>query len=327
LLALPPLPEQMLAALFADVPVEIVIPSQRTVAAMLAAAATTDIVLGDWTAGLPVSAELVSAAPRLSFVQQPSAGVDSIDLDACAAAGIPVANVGGANAVSVAEWCLGATFAVLRSLAYADREVRAGGWPQIEIANRGGGDLAGRRVGIVGMGRIGKEAASRYVALGCDVAYWSRTRRDDGEASGGARWLPLDDLLAHSDVLVVVIALAAATKGLLGAEQIAALPPGALLVNAARGGIVDEAALLAAVRSGALGGAALDVFATEPLPADSPLREEERILLSPHAAGATPQSYGRLVNAIVANVRRAVSGEPVLDVVNGLDPLVSRRGA
>jgi D-3-phosphoglycerate dehydrogenase len=232
LLALPPLPERMLAALFADVPVEIVIPPERTLAAMLAAAATADIVLGDWTAGLPVSAELVSAAPRLCFVQQPSAGVDAIDLDACAAAGIPVANVGGANAVSVAEWCVGATFAVLRSLAYADREVRAGGWPQIEIANRGGGDLAGRRVGIVGMGRIGREAASRYVALGCDVAYWSRTRRV-GESSGGARWLPLDELLAHADVLVVVIALAAGTRGLIGAEQIAALPPGAFLVNAA----------------------------------------------------------------------------------------------
>ena len=142
---------------------------------------------------LRVDADLVSAAPRLAFVQQPSAGVDAIDVAACAAAGIPVSNAGSANAVSVAEWCVGATFAAMRSLAYGDREVRAGAWPQLELANRGGGEVAGSRVGIVGMGPIGRECATRYAALGCDVAYWSRTRRE-AAASGGAVWMELDDL-------------------------------------------------------------------------------------------------------------------------------------
>jgi D-3-phosphoglycerate dehydrogenase len=214
----------------------------------------------------------------------------------------------------------------MRSLGYADQQVRAGGWPQLELAGRGGGEVAGRRVGIVGMGRIGLECATRFAALGCDVAYWSRTQRDAG-ASGGARWLDLDDLLRHSEILVVVIALADQTRGLLDAERLALLPPGGFVINAARGGIVDETALLAAIRSGAVAGAALDVFDTEPLPDPHPFRDEDRILLSPHSAGATRQAQARLIQGIVANLRRAVTGEPVLHVVNGLDPVIRRRDA
>ena len=123
----------------------------------------------------------------------------------------------------------------------------------------------------------------------------------------------------------MVVALADGTRDLLGADRLSLLPSGAYVVNAARGGIVDETALLEAVRSNALAGAALDVYDVEPLPPASPLREEDRILLSPHAAGATRQAQSRLIQAVVANVRRAVSGEPVLDVVNGVDPAVRRR--
>lgn len=324
-LALPPLGLEVLEMLFADVPADLVVPVERTPEAAHAAAAGADIVLGDWSATLRVTPELVAAAPNLAFIQQPSAGVDAIDLDACSRADIPVANAGSANAVSVAEWCLAATFAVLRSLAYGDREVRAGSWPQLELAGRGGGELSGRRVGIVGMGRIGRECATRYGALGCDVAYWSRSRRTSDADSGGARWLEIDDLLRHSDVLVVVIGLGDASRGLLGPERLALLPPGAYVVNAARGGIVDEAALLAAIKSGALAGAALDVYDIEPLPEGSPLREDDRVLLSPHAAGATRQAQTRLIDGIVANINRAVTGVPVIDVVNGIDPAIRRR--
>jgi D-3-phosphoglycerate dehydrogenase len=174
------------------------------------------------------------------------------------------------------------------------------------------------------MGAIGVECARRFVALGADVAHWSRRERPAEEA-GGARWMPLDDLLAHSQLLVVVIALSDETRGLLSTERLGRLPAEAYVVNAARGGVLDEYALLAAIRSGALAGAALDVYATEPLPADSPLRQEDRILLSPHAGGATREAQGRLIAAVIENVRRAVSGEPVLNVVNGLEPTISRR--
>jgi D-3-phosphoglycerate dehydrogenase len=176
------------------------------------------------------------------------------------------------------------------------------------------------------MGQIGRECATRFGALGCDVAHWSRTQRD-AAAAGGARWLPFDELLRHSDVLVGVVALAPETRGLLGPEQLALLPPGAFVVDAARGGILDEDALLAAVRSGGLAGGALDVFAVEPLPDGSALREEDRLLLSPHSGGATREAQSRLIVAVVENVRRAVSGEAVCDVVNGLPGVIRRREA
>jgi phosphoglycerate dehydrogenase-like enzyme len=326
LLALPPLDAGLLAALFADLPVEVVVPAERSPAAAVERAADVEIVLGDWTGALPITGDLVAACPRLAFVQQPSVGVDSVDVAACTEAGVPVANAGAANAVSVAEWCVGATFAALRSLAHGDREIRAGYWPQLELAQRGGGELAGRRVGIVGMGQIGRECAARFVALGCDVAHWSRTPRD-ASAAGGARWLPFDELLRHSDVLVVLVALAAETRGLIGPDQLAMLPPGSFVINAARGGIVDESALLRAIESGAIAGGALDVYAVEPLPADSPLCQEDRLLLSPHAGGATREAQGRLIAGIVDNVGRAVFGKAVADVVNGLDGVIRRRGA
>jgi len=326
LLALAPLDLTGFENLFAGLPVRIVVPAERTPDSVLAVAASAEIVLGSWNHDLEVSAELLAAAPRVAFVQQPSSGVDCVDLDACRSAGVPVANTGEANTRSVAEWCVGATFAVTRSLAWADRQIRAGGWPQFEIAPRGGGELAGRRVGIVGMGSIGRECARRFVALGCDVAHWSRTRRDAADA-GGARWMEFDELLGHSQVLVVVIALTPETRGLIGAAEVAALPPGAFVINAARGDLMSEDALLAAIKSGAIAGGALDVYSTEPLPADSPLRSEERLLLSPHAAAATNEAMSGLIGNVVANVRRAVSGEPVIDVVNGVEPVIRRREA
>ena len=322
MLALPPLDPGLLAALFDGIPVQVEVPAERTPQAVSAALPDVDLVLGDWTGVTGLRADQVPDAKRLVFVQQPSVGVDSLDVDALTEHGIPVANCAGANAVSVAEWCVGASYAVLRWLAWADSRMRVGEWPQMEIAQRGGGEIAGRQVGIVGMGPIGRECAQRFGALGADVAYWSRSQHAD---SGGARYLELDDLFAHSQVLVLVIALASGTRGMISAERLAQMPSGAYVVNAARGGVLDEVALLDAIRSGHLAGAALDVYATEPLPADSPLRAEDRILLSPHAAGATREAQGRLIGAVVDNIRRAVSGEPVLNVVNGLDPLVRRR--
>jgi phosphoglycerate dehydrogenase-like enzyme len=314
LLVLASMPTDRLRELFAQLPVEVVVPSVRTPAGVIEAAAEAQIVVGGWGPELPITAEVVEAAPRLAFVHQPSAGLDTVDVAACTARGIPVSNTGGSNSISVAEWCVGATFAALRSLAFADHAIREHRWPQFEVIGRSA-ELAGRRVGIIGMGHIGRACAVRYAALGCDVAHWSRSQRAAAEA-GGAPWLPLEDLLRRSDVLVVVVALTPQTQGLLDAERLALLPPGAMIINASRGGLVDEPALLAAIEAGALAGGALDVFATEPLPAESPLLQEDRLILTPHIAGGTQQSMAALIEHITANVRRAVSGEPVLDVVN-----------
>jgi phosphoglycerate dehydrogenase-like enzyme len=174
LLALPPLDASLLAALFADLPVEVTTPAERTPAAVAEAIRTAELVVGDWSGALTIGAEQVAVASRLAFVQQPSVGMDSLDPEALAQAGVPASNAAGANAISVAEWCVGAAFAGLRSLAWADAQMRVGEWPQLMVSQRGGGELAGRQVGIVGMGDIGRACAQRFAALGADVAHWSR---------------------------------------------------------------------------------------------------------------------------------------------------------
>jgi phosphoglycerate dehydrogenase-like enzyme len=311
LLALPPVPTELVLPLFGDLDVTLLPLPERTQDAVEALLPQADLVLADWSPQLRVE----HAGPRACFVQQPSVGYDGVDADALARAGVPLANCRGANTVSVSEWCLSATLALLRRTLAADTAVRAGSWPQTQL---GGQELAGRRVGVVGMGPIGQATARLFTAFGCDVAYWSRSRHADAPVP----YAELDDLLAHSDVVVLVVALGPQTRGLVDARR---LKKGALLVNGARGEVVDEPALLEALAQDHLGGAALDVFAVEPLPADSPLRDAPRVLLSPHMAGSTAQAAGRIVAQATANLRRVLAGEAVVDVVNGVDPLVRRR--
>ena len=313
-LALPPLPHEVLVSLFGDPRIELVTPQERTQAEVARLVPDVDVVIGDWSPSL----RLLDPGPRVCFVQQPSVGTDGIDLDACAAAGVPVANCAGANSTSVAEWCVSATLAMLRATVEGDAAVRRGDWPQTSL---GGRELSGSRVGVIGMGAIGRRTAELFGAFGCDVQYWSRRRHDDAPAT----YAELDDLLATSDVVVVVIALAAQTRGLLDATRLSRMKPGALLVNGARGEVVDDAALVAALESAHLGGAALDVFTVEPLPADSPLRSAPRVLLSPHMAGSTVQAAMRIVGQSTANLTRVLDGEPAVDVVNGVDAQVRRR--
>jgi phosphoglycerate dehydrogenase-like enzyme len=325
LLALAPLGPDVLAGLVRELPIDVAAPAAPTAEAIEAELAGADLLLGDWRTSTPgLSAAAVERARRLAFVQQPSVGVQAHDGEALARAGVPLANVAGFNAGSVAEWVVGATLTVARSLAWTERELLAGRWPQVEVIDRLSVEIAGRRVGVLGYGPVGHETARRFAALDCPVSYWSRRRRPPGEAVGGYR--ELDDLIGWSDVLVVTLPLADGTRGLLDADRLRRLPAGALLVVASRGGIVDEDAVAALLADGRLAGAAFDVYASEPLPADSPLRTAERVLLTPHIAGNTAQSSVRLVKAVAANLRRAVTGEPVADVVNGVDPVVRRRG-
>lgn len=309
LLALPPLPKDLLELLFGDDRLELVVPAERSQPAVEELVPTVDLLLGDWTPQLRIT----DPGDRVCFVQQPSVGTDGIDLEACAAAGVPVANCAGANSVSVAEWCLGATLAVLRKTLQADAAVRRGEWPQTEL---GGRELAGSRVGIVGMGPIGVHAARLYTAFGCEVTYWSRTRKPDAPAT----YQELDELLTTSDVVVLVIALGPQTRGLVDPRR---MRPGSVLVHAARGEVLVEDAVVEAAAAGVL--FALDVFSTEPLPIDAPVRAVEGVLLSPHLAGSSQQAAMRIVAQAKANLQRVLAGEPVLDVVNAADVVVRRR--
>jgi Phosphoglycerate dehydrogenase and related dehydrogenases len=297
------------------------LPATRDRAGLHAALADAELVIGDFTGVLALDTEAVAAAPHLAFVQMPSVGVDSCDLPALTRAQVPVANTAGANARGVAEWAVGAAFALCRRLAWGDRKVRAGGWPQSELLTWDTREIHTQRVGVLGFGAIGAEAARLFGVLGCPVSYWSRTPRATAEAT----YRDLDDLLASSDLLVVALPLTAETAGLLGSERLALLPPGALLVNVARGGIVDESALCTALDEGRLAGAALDVFDSEPPAADSPLLTQENVLLSPHVAGGTGQAQRNIFTLVVANLAAAAAGRPVTNVVNALSPSIQRR--
>ncbi|WP_433241866.1 NAD(P)-dependent oxidoreductase [Streptosporangium sp. CA-135522] len=315
-LALPPLPEEALRDLLGPLGerVEVSVPAGRDRPALLAALPEAEIVVGDWSGELALDAEAVLAAPRLAFVQQPSVGVDGHDLAALAAAGVPLANTAGVSAIAVAEWCLAAALTLSRRLLAADAAVRAGDWPQLDLGPR---ELYGSRVGIIGFGPIGEACARMFGAHGCEVSYWTRRPRRTPYT-----YREPAELMATSDVLIAVIALSEETRGLIDPSR---MPAGSLLVNAARGGVVDRAGLLSALGSGHLGGAALDVFETEPLPPDDPLRDDPRVLLSPHVAGVTPQSTGRLVRRVLDNLEAAVDGRPVTGVLNEVDPVVRRR--
>ncbi|RVX43458.1 D-3-phosphoglycerate dehydrogenase [Nonomuraea polychroma] len=315
LLALPPLPEELMRHLLAPLGdrVDVRVPAARDRDALLAALPEAEIVLGDWTSTLVMDAAAVAAAPRLAFVQQPSVGVDGHDLDALAASGVPLANTPGVSAVAVSEWCLAATLSLSRKLGAADAAVRAGEWPQQGLQPY---ELRGRRVGIVGYGPIGVSCAEMFRALGCHVTFWTRTPRAD------PAFEDLETLVSGSDVVVVVIALSDETRGLIDPAR---MKQGALLVNAARGGVVDQQALVASLRDGHLGGAALDVFDVEPLPAGDPLRDLPNVLLSPHVAGVTPEATGRLLTATLANLTAALEGREVEAVLNGVSPLVRRK--
>ena len=317
LLALPDLPPAALAAGFAAHESVTLLPLvSRDRAGLLAGLADAEIVLADWSATTWLNAEAFALAPHLAFVQQPSVGTDRVDLQAAAQAGVPVSNAGAANAVSVAEWCLTAALVVRRHVLVAERALAAGEWPQTSLPIR---DLAAARVGILGFGPIGRLTADRFAALGCDVAYWSRTDK-------GCRYPRLEPaaLAARSDVLVCLLPGAPGTRHLVDAALLAALPDGAVVVSAGRGSVVDEHALVAALRGGRIS-AALDVFETEPLPANSPLRALPNVLLSPHTAGSSREAQLGIITACQANITAVITGAPVRDVVNGLDPHVQRR--
>lgn len=317
-LSLMPLPAPFVRSLLGHGDWDMVVPADRSAEAMLEAAPGADVVLGEWGRVLQIGVDLLDAAPTIAFFQQPAAGADFVDLAAFAARGVPVANTGSANSIAVAEWCLLAVLALLRGTVAADRAIRGGGWPQLDPPVR---ELAGAQVGVLGMGLIGTAAAQRFTALGAEVSYWSRSRKPALPYA----YREFDDLLRRSDALVGVLPSTAQTRGLLGAAAFARMKAGALVVNAGRGDLVDESALTEALESGHLGGAALDVYAVEPLRPDSPLRTAPRTLLAPHHAGATVEARERIFANIRANMQRVRGGQPVHDVLNAVDPHVRRR--
>jgi len=232
-----------------------------------------------------VNETAIAGSPALRIVARHGVGVDEVDLAAAAARGVIVTNAPGSNTRAVAEHTLAALLALAKRLKPFGAQVAAGEWRGAGAAGR---DIAGLRLGLLGFGGIARAVAALAQPFGIRVA--AVTRHPIDAAAGVTRAESLLALAADSDVLSVHCPLTAATRGCVDAAVLAAMPAGGFVINTARGGIVDEAALLAALDSGHLAGAALDVFATEPPPRDHPLLAHPLVLATPHAAGVTPDS-------------------------------------
>jgi (S)-sulfolactate dehydrogenase len=258
-----------------------------------------------------VRGELLQAAPKLEAVGRLGVGLDNIDVEACKARHVAVFPATGANDLSVAEYVIGTAMMLLRGAYSSTDQVVAGAWPRNKLIGR---EISGKSLGLVGFGAIAKETARRAVALGMDVYAFDPYVKPDSPAWnqpwGRVEPASLDGVIARSDVISLHVPLTPETRNLVGADAIAQMKAGAVLVNAARGGIVDEAAVAQALKAGRLGGAALDVFEEEPVTAGrgSLFAGCPNLILTPHIAGVTAESNVRVSWVTVENVRRHLAG-------------------
>jgi phosphoglycerate dehydrogenase-like enzyme len=256
---------------------------------------------------------VLTACPSVRALSWAGTGVATfVDLDEAARCGVTVCNVPSYGANAIAEHALALLLAVARAVAAGDRDLRAGRWAPAD-----GVELAGRRLGVVGLGPIGTRMAALGRALGMDVVAWTRTATPERAAAAGVPLVALEELFATADAISLHVAHTPATTGLVDAALLAHVRPGAILVNTARAEVVDRAALLAALRDGRLRGAGLDVFETEPLPADDPLLAEPRLVLTPHVAYRTPEASRELMRITAENLVAWAEGRPQHVVTGG----------
>ena len=257
----------------------------------------------------PVTAGAIGAAPALRLIQKIGVGVNTIDLGAAQAHGAAVCNMPGTNSRAVAEMTLTLMLAALRRVSYFDPRMRAGdGWSAELDAFDGLGEIGGRTIGLVGYGDVARILAPILSAMDARVLYTATTRKNDADAE----WRELASLLQESDIVSLHLPLTDATAGLIGSNAIAAMKPGAVLINTARGGLVDETALIDALKSGHLRAAGLDVVTDEPAPAGNPLFDLANVVVMPHIAWLTPETLDRSLGIAFENCRRLRDGEDLL---------------
>ena len=262
-----------------------------------------------WHVLKPVTAAVVAAAPRLRLVQKIGVGVNTIDLEAARARGVAVCNLPGTNAPAVAELALLLMLGALRQVSRFDAAVRAGrGWALDPAVQDRLGELGGRAVGLVGYGAVPRALAPVLAALGCRVLYTTRAPKPDALGE----WRPLEALLAEAEVVSLHLPLTAETERLIDAAALARMKPGAVLVNTARGGLVDQGALTEALRGGRLAAAGLDVFADEPVDPAAPLLALPNVVLTPHVGWLTTGTFDRSLALAAENCRRLREGGPLL---------------
>jgi len=261
------------------------------------------IIVRNWK----VTRRVMEAAPRLKVIGRHGIGVDQIDMEAARELGIVVVNTPGAATESVAEHSVGMMIALAQHIVQADRALRAGDWEaRYDLTGR---ELQHKILGIVGCGRIGTRVATLcHTALEMPILYHDIVNVPQAEAQLGARRVPLDELLETADVVSLHVPLVAETRGLIGGEALRRMKCDALLINTARGPVVDQAALVEALRGGWIAGAGLDVFDSEPLPPDSPLLRLPNVVVTPHMAAFTKEGLLRMAMSVVDDVLAVLEG-------------------
>jgi phosphoglycerate dehydrogenase-like enzyme len=263
---------------------------------------------------------VLDGAGSLRMIAISGTGVEDVDLVEANARGIAVCNVVGPSNRAVAEHCLALMFAVARSIPAQDRGIRRGEWRSAQ-----GIELGGKTLGIVGVSGISSELAPLARALGMNVVSWSRNNDPVRAQAIGARAVSFDELLTTADVVSLHVRLNDTTRGMIGADQFRRMKRGAILVNTARGGVVDESALISALNTGLVSGAALDVFAQEPVPPDHPFLAMDNVVMTPVAAWNTVDASARMINQSIENVVQFLRGTPInVANLNGLRPAHSK---
>jgi len=260
-----------------------------------------------------VDAGMLEAAPELKVVARAGVGVDNIDVDVASRRGIAVFNAPSGNTVAAAELAMALILAMMRHVAEADRSVRDREWERSRFQ---GVELEGRTLGLIGAGRVGGEVVTRAKSFGMEVIVYDPYLTDSRARELGFRLTDLDVLLESADVVSIHVPLTSETEALLGAEELASMKSSAYLVNVARGGVVDESALADALSDGKLAGAALDVYETEPLPADSPLRQAPNLVMTPHIGAATEDAQVRVAAEVAERIRDALTAGDLSAALN-----------
>ncbi len=260
-----------------------------------------------------IDAQALASAPQLKVVARAGIGLDNVDVPAATAKGVLVVNAPQSNIVTAAEHAIALLLSVARKVPAADASLRAGQWKRSAFT---GVEIADKTVGVVGLGRIGQLFAARIAAFGTTVIAYDPYLQPARAAALGVRLVDLPTLLATADIISIHLPRTPETLGLIGAAELATVKPGVIIVNAARGGLVDEQALADALADGRVAGAGLDVYVAEPLAADSPLRDAPNTVLTPHLGASTTEAQDKAGTAVARSVKLALRGDFVPDAVN-----------
>ncbi len=264
-----------------------------------------------------ISADTLRAGPRLRLANSLHAGFDNFPLNEAGELGIAFATASGTNSQGVAELALTLMLSLYRHLVWTDKAIRDGGWKVQRATGHDTYEIEGKTVGIIGLGNIGSITARLVKGFNTEILYTDLEAKPEVEKTLGARRVDLDYLLSESDIVTLHTPLDDSTHGMIGEKELALMKPSAILINTCRGPVVQEAVLLQALQERRIWGAGLDVFEEEPTPPDNPLLQLDNVVVVPHLAGQTYESYPRRVQLAFANMQRVLDGSPPHNLITG----------